>query len=89
MMISTRGRYALRVMIDLAEHRGQGFVPLKAGKKFRKNIWKASLPFFLKRGLWKVCMARVVVTDFATRQRITVLGIFCGLRRAALLRLPV
>ncbi len=28
-MISTRGRYALRVMIDLADHRGGGFVPLK------------------------------------------------------------
>ncbi len=29
MMISTRGRYALRVMIDLAEHRSGGFIPLK------------------------------------------------------------
>ena len=29
MLISTRGRYALRVMIDLAEHQGEGFVPLK------------------------------------------------------------
>ena len=29
MMISTRGRYALRVMIDLAEHTDQGFVPMK------------------------------------------------------------
>lgn len=29
MLISTRGRYALRVMIDLAEHRGDGFIPLK------------------------------------------------------------
>ncbi len=28
-MISTRGRYALRVMIDLAEHRFQWIVPLK------------------------------------------------------------
>ena len=28
-MISTKGRYALRVMIDLAEHGGDGFVPLK------------------------------------------------------------
>ena len=28
-MISTRGRYALRVMIDLAEHQGQGNIPLK------------------------------------------------------------
>ena len=29
MMISTKGRYALRVMIDLAEHRAEGYVPLK------------------------------------------------------------
>lgn len=29
MLISTRGRYAMRVMIDLAEHQGEGFVPLK------------------------------------------------------------
>lgn len=29
MMISTKGRYALRVMIDLAEHYGSGFVPMK------------------------------------------------------------
>ena len=28
-MISTRGRYALRVMIDLAEHPGAQYVPLK------------------------------------------------------------
>ena len=29
MMISTKGRYALRVMIDLAEHQTEGFIPLK------------------------------------------------------------
>ena len=29
MLISTRGRYALRVMIDLAEQGGTGFIPLK------------------------------------------------------------
>ncbi len=28
-MISTKGRYALRVMIDLAEHAGEGWIPLK------------------------------------------------------------
>ncbi len=28
-MISTRGRYAVRIMIDLAEHRGNGYIPLK------------------------------------------------------------
>lgn len=30
MMISTRGRYALRVMIDLAEHAGDGYIPMKS-----------------------------------------------------------
>lgn len=28
-MISTRGRYALRVMIDLAEHKNDGYIPMK------------------------------------------------------------
>ena len=29
MMVSTKGRYALRIMIDLAEHEAEGFVSLK------------------------------------------------------------
>ena len=29
MMVSTRGRYALRVMLDLAEHAGDGYIPMK------------------------------------------------------------
>lgn len=29
MMISTKGRYALRVMIDLAQHQTEGYLPLK------------------------------------------------------------
>lgn len=29
MMISTRGRYALRVLIDLAEHINDGYIPMK------------------------------------------------------------
>lgn len=28
-MISTKGRYALRFLVDVAEHQGDGFVPLK------------------------------------------------------------
>lgn len=28
-MISTRGRYALRVLIDIAEHQKDGYVPMK------------------------------------------------------------
>ena len=30
MMVSTRGRYALRVMIDLAEHSNGGYIPMKS-----------------------------------------------------------
>lgn len=29
MMVSTRGRYALRVLLDLAEHKADGYVPMK------------------------------------------------------------
>ena len=29
MMISTKGRYALRFLADVAEHQGSGFVPLR------------------------------------------------------------
>ena len=28
-MVSTRGRYALRVMLDLAENRNEGYIPMK------------------------------------------------------------
>lgn len=37
MMISTRGRYALRVMIDLAEHAGDGYIPMRIIAQ-RQNI---------------------------------------------------
>ena len=46
-MISTKGRYALRVMIDLAEHEEEGFIPLKdiaarqeISKKYLESIVK-------------------------------------------------
>lgn len=29
MIVSTKGRYALRVMIDLAEHPSDGYIPLR------------------------------------------------------------
>ena len=29
MLISTKGRYALRVLVDIAEHQSEGFIPLK------------------------------------------------------------
>ena len=46
-MISTRGRYAVRVMIDLAEHGEEGFVPLKEVAE-RQEISKKYLEIIMK-----------------------------------------
>ena len=42
MKISTKGRYALRLMVDLAEHKDSGFIALKDVAK-RQNISKKYL----------------------------------------------
>jgi Rrf2 family protein len=42
MKISTKGRYALRLMLDLAEHRGDGFIALKDVAE-RQNVSKKYL----------------------------------------------
>ena len=47
MMVSTRGRYALRVMIDLAEQGGERYVPLKEIAQ-RQNISEKYLESILK-----------------------------------------
>ena len=46
-MISTKGRYALRVMIDLAEHDGDGWAPLKEIAE-RQGISKKYLEIIVK-----------------------------------------
>ena len=46
-MISTRGRYALRVMIDLAEHAGDMYIPLKDIAE-RQGISKKYLEIIVK-----------------------------------------
>ena len=46
-MISTKGRYALRVMIDLAQHEGEGSIPLK-GIAERQDISKKYLEVIVK-----------------------------------------
>lgn len=52
-MISTKGRYALRVMIDLAEHYGEGFIPMKAvaeRQKISLKYLEQILPSLKKAG---------------------------------------
>ncbi|MDO4869154.1 MAG: Rrf2 family transcriptional regulator [Bacillota bacterium] len=46
-MISTKGRYALRVMIDLAQHEGEGSIPLKSIAD-RQDISKKYLEIIMK-----------------------------------------
>lgn len=46
-MISTKGRYALRIMIDLAEHQNDGRIPLKSIAE-RQNISKKYLEIIIK-----------------------------------------
>ena len=54
MMISTRGRYALRVMIDLAEHQDEGYIPMKDVAK-RQGVYlgymEKILPVLVKNGI--------------------------------------
>lgn len=58
MLISTKGRYALRVMVDLAEHPNEGFIPLKVianrqeiSEKYLENIIKLLVRSKLLNGL--------------------------------------
>lgn len=46
MMISTKNRYALRFLVDGAEHQGDGFVPLRdvAVRQAGAFLWGACLP---------------------------------------------
>ena len=54
MMISTRGRYALRVLIDLAEHANGGYIPMKdvaERQKLSLKYLERILPVLSKNGL--------------------------------------
>ena len=54
MMISTRGRYALRVMIDLAEHATGGYIPMKEvaqRQEISLKYLERILPILVKNGL--------------------------------------
>ncbi len=58
MIVSTKGRYALRVMIDLAEHQSEKYIHLKEiaarqeiSEKYLENILKTLVQHGLLRGL--------------------------------------
>ncbi len=58
MIVSTKGRYALRVMIDLAEQNADSYIPLKEiaarqeiSEKYLENILKVLVQHGLLQGL--------------------------------------
>ena len=54
MMISTKGRYALRVMVDLAEHQGAGYLPLKeiaARQEISEKYLETILKILVQQGM--------------------------------------
>ncbi len=57
-MISTKGRYALRVMLDLAEHGEDGYIPLKDVAE-RQEISKKYLEIIVRELVNAGCIAGV------------------------------
>ena len=54
MMISTRGRYALRVMVDLEEHSGEGSIAMKevaARQQVSLKYLERIMPMLVEQGL--------------------------------------
>lgn len=54
MMVSTRGRYALRAMIDIAEHNTGAYIPLKEiaeRQEISEKYLESILPALTKAGL--------------------------------------
>lgn len=54
MKISTKGRYSIRVIIDLAEHRNGGYIPMKevaARQKISLKYIEKLMPLLTKSGL--------------------------------------
>lgn len=58
MMVSTKGRYALRVLTDMAEHQSEGYLPLKEiaqrqeiSEKYLESIVKALVKGGVLKGL--------------------------------------
>ena len=75
MIVSTKGRYALRVMIDLAEHQAEKYVPLKEvaarqeiSEKYLENILKVLVQNGFLEGLRGGYRLNRPVADYSVGQ---------------------
>lgn len=92
MLISTRGRYALRVLLDLAEHQGDGYIAMKnvaqrqgLSLKYIERI----MPVLSKNKYVEGCTAKAAGIAWRKPPKTIRWGIYCVLRRGILLPLPV
>ena len=54
MIVSSRGRYALRILVDLALHQQEGYVPMKEMAKrqdISQKYMESIMPVLVKGGL--------------------------------------
>ena len=61
MLVSTRGRYALRIMMELAKYDRNRYIPLPLiaeNQEVSEKYLRASFPFWPRRDWWKACGAR-------------------------------
>lgn len=91
MKISTKGRYALRMLLDLAQNQDDGFVALKDVAE-RQNVSKKYLeqivPMLNKAGILAASAAFRAATDWRRRRTGARSAPSCASRRAASRRSP-
>ena len=86
-MISTRGRYALRVMIDLAEHRRSGYITMKEiaeRQELSIKYMERIMPSLTEGGLVEALTARAEVIGWSVNRTNTPLWKYFVLLRATL-----
>lgn len=79
MKISTRGRYALRVMLDLASQDAEQLVPLKdvaARQGITLKYMEQIITLLKKQDIWKAAEAAGEDTDWQNRRKSILLAIF-------------
>ncbi len=92
MLISTKGRYALRIMLDLAQQEPGPLFPFPQspnGRRRRKNIWRASSPRWPEPDLLKGSAARAAAIALRASRATIPSAKFCGWPRVPSRRYPV
>ena len=79
-MISTRGRYALRVLLDLAENQNEGYIAMKTVAHRQelslKYIYRELCRVLLRTIMWKGYRGKAADTVWQGNQKIIGLEIY-------------